>query len=86
MRISLPTRKRCRRRVPMPSGHLEIYIYDLGRGTKSQFSFSQSRDDDPIWSPDGNTIVFDSARNGRIDLYTRPANGAQEEEFFIRTI
>jgi serine/threonine protein kinase len=61
-------------------GHLEIYIYDLVRGTKSQFSFSQSRDDDPIWSPDGNTIVFDSGRNGKIDLYTRPANGAREEE------
>jgi serine/threonine protein kinase/Tol biopolymer transport system component len=61
-------------------GHLEIYIYDLARGTKSQFSFSQSRDDDPVWSPDGNTIVFDSARNGKIDLYTRPANGARQEE------
>ncbi|MFZ0737214.1 MAG: protein kinase [Candidatus Acidiferrales bacterium] len=61
-------------------GHLEIYIYDLVRGTKSQFSFSQSRDDDPVWSPDGNTIVFDSARNGKIDLYTRPANGARQEE------
>ncbi len=61
-------------------GHLEIYIYDLVRGTKSQFSFSQSRDDDAIWSPDGNTIVFDSARNGKIDLYTRPANGARQEE------
>jgi eukaryotic-like serine/threonine-protein kinase len=61
-------------------GHLEIYIYDLIRGTKSQFSFSQSRDDDPVWSPDGNTIVFDSGRNGKIDLYTRPANGARSEE------
>jgi WD40 repeat protein len=62
------------------AGHLEIYIYDLARGTKSQFSFSQTRDDDPIWSPDGNTIVFDSARSGKIDLYTRPANGARQEE------
>jgi WD40 repeat protein len=61
-------------------GHLEIFIYDLARGTKSQFSFSQSRDDDPIWSPDGNTIMFDSARNGKIDLYTRPANGSRQEE------
>jgi eukaryotic-like serine/threonine-protein kinase len=61
-------------------GHLEIFIYDLTRGTKSQFSFSQSRDDDPVWSPDGNTIVFDSARAGKIDLYTRPANGARQEE------
>ncbi len=61
-------------------GHLELYIYDLTRGTKSQFSFSQSRDDDPIWSPDGNTIAFDSSRTGKVDLYTRPANGAREEE------
>jgi dipeptidyl aminopeptidase/acylaminoacyl peptidase len=61
-------------------GHLEIYIYDMVRGTKSQFSFSQSRDDDPVWSPDGNTIVFDSGRSGKIDLYTRPANGARQEE------
>ena len=61
-------------------GHLEIYIYDLARGTKSQFSFSQSRDDDPVWSPDGNTMVFDSGRSGKIDLYTRPANGARSEE------
>jgi len=61
-------------------GHLELYVYDTARGTKSQFSFSQSRDDDPIWSPDGSTIVFDSGRSGRIDLYTRPANGARQEE------
>jgi len=64
-------------------GHLEIFIYDLARGTKSQFSFSQSRDDDPVWSPDGNTIVFDSARNGKIDLYTRPANGSRQEELLF---
>jgi serine/threonine protein kinase len=61
-------------------GHLELYIYDVARGTKSQFSFSQSRDDDPVWSPDGNNIVFDSGRNGHIDLYTRPANGSRQEE------
>ncbi len=61
-------------------GHLEIYVYDMVRGTKSQFSFSQSRDDDPVWSPDSKTIVFDSARNGKIDLYTRPADGARQEE------
>lgn len=65
-------------------GHLEIYIYDMTRGTKSQFSFSQSRDDDPVWSPDGNTIVFDSAHNGKIDLYTRPANGARQEELLYK--
>jgi serine/threonine-protein kinase len=57
-------------------------IYDLARSTKTQFTFAQSRDDDPVWSPDGNTIIFDSSRAGKTDLYTRPANGGQEDKLF----
>ncbi len=60
--------------------HMELYLYDVARGTKSQFSFSHTRDDDPIWSPDGNTIVFDSTRTGTIDLYTKPADGSHQEQ------
>ncbi len=62
------------------AGHLELFLYDLTRATKTQFSFSQTRDDDPVWSPDGNTIIFDSARAGRVDLYTKPSNGSRQEQ------
>ena len=65
-----------------PGKGMEIMIYDLGRSTKTQFTFAQSRDDDPVWSPDGRTIIFDSSRSGRTDLYTRPANGSQAEQLF----
>ena len=65
-----------------PGKGMEIMIYDLGRSTKTQFTFAQSRDDDPVWSPDGKTIIFDSSRSGRTDLYTRPANGSQAEQLF----
>lgn len=63
-----------------PGKGMEIMIYDLARSTKTQFTFAQSRDDDPVWSPDGNTIIFDSSRSGKTDLYTRPANGSQAEQ------
>jgi len=65
-----------------PGKGMEIMLYDLVRSTKTQFTFAQSRDDDPVWSPDGNTIIFDSARGGKTDLYTRPANGGQAEQRF----
>jgi eukaryotic-like serine/threonine-protein kinase len=65
-----------------PGKGMEIMIYDLARSTKTQFTFAQSRDDDPVWSPDGNTIIFDSSRSGKTDLYTRPANGSQEDKLF----
>ncbi len=65
-----------------PGKGMEIMLYDLARSTKTQFTFAQSRDDDPVWSPDGNAIIFDSSRSGKTDLYTRPANGSQEEQLF----
>jgi eukaryotic-like serine/threonine-protein kinase len=65
-----------------PGKGMEIMLYDLARSTKTQFTFAQSRDDDPVWSPEGNAIIFDSSRSGKTDLYTRPANGSQQEQLF----
>jgi Tol biopolymer transport system component len=62
------------------AGGLDIWIYDLVRGVKTRFTFDPADDDDPVWSPDGNTIVFDSARKGAYNIYQKPANGAHPEE------
>ncbi len=62
------------------AGTLDIWIYDLARGVKTRFTFDPADDDDPVWSPDGNTIVFDSARTGIYNIYQKPANGAHPEE------
>jgi Tol biopolymer transport system component len=62
------------------AGTLDIWIYDLDRGVKTRFTFDPADDDDPTWSPDGSTIVFDSARKGSYNLYQKPANGAHPEE------
>jgi Tol biopolymer transport system component len=33
-----------------------------------------------VWSPDGRTIAFNSARSGHLDLYRKLANGSGAEE------
>jgi len=63
-----------------PGRGMEIMIYDLARSTKTQFTFAQSRDDDPVWSPDGNQIIFDSSRSGKTDVYMRPTDGSRQEQ------
>src|SRR5262249_44431171 len=60
-------------------GHLALFLYDLQRGTKSQFTFSKSRDDDAVFSPDGKMVVFDSIRGGVTDLYLKPSDGSRQE-------
>ncbi|HSA92804.1 MAG TPA: hypothetical protein VLE48_07320, partial [Terriglobales bacterium] len=62
------------------SGTLDLWIYDLARGVKTRLTFDPGQDDDPVWSPDGSTLVFDSTRKGAYDLYWKPANGAHPEE------
>jgi Tol biopolymer transport system component len=39
-------------------------------------TFGESDDWQPIWSRDGTRILFGSYRNGPLDLYARPADGA----------
>jgi serine/threonine protein kinase len=39
-------------------GRGDIWIEDIARGTRSRFTFSPTEEDDPVWSPDGSSIVF----------------------------
>jgi Tol biopolymer transport system component len=58
---------------------------DLTRETTTRFTFGPGISELPIWSPDGNEIVFSSNREGVFNLYRKPANGSREEELLLRT-
>ena len=58
----------------------DLWIFDLDRGVPSRFTTDTSQERNPIWSPDGSTIVFNSDRKGHNDLYTKAAGGATVEQ------
>ena len=52
-----------------------IYIVDTDGGLARQITTNPAYDTDPLWSPDGKTIVFASYRNKSKDIYKIPAEG-----------
>jgi serine/threonine protein kinase len=63
-----------------PGGNQDIWIYDLERRLPRRFTVDPAREMDAIWSPDGRTVVFNSARKGPFDLYRKNADGTGAEE------
>ncbi len=65
--------------------HHHLWIYDLKRNSKSQFTFGTSANAATVWSPDGKEIVFASDRNGHVDLYRKSAAGSQAEKVLLES-
>jgi Tol biopolymer transport system component len=57
-----------------------VWLADTGRGTLTRFTFEgQSRD--PVWAPDGRSLVFGSKRAERTyGLYRQPLDGSTPAE------
>ena len=58
----------------------EIWLYDVARGVRTRFAPGPGRRVSPIWSPDGQKIVFSSDQGGPYDLYRKAADGSAAEE------
>jgi len=62
-----------------------LWLYDFPRGTTTRLTFGDSLAYGAIWSPDGNNIIFSSTRDGALNLYKKPANGAKDEELILKS-
>jgi Tol biopolymer transport system component len=58
----------------------DIWLFDLVRGTDRRLTFDPADDTDPVWSPDGQRIMFTSNRRGHRDLWQKAVSGARDEE------
>jgi serine/threonine protein kinase len=63
----------------------DLWIIDIKRGLKTRFTFDPAQENLPIWSPDGEKIVFASGRKGNPDLYIKSASGAASEELLLES-
>jgi dipeptidyl aminopeptidase/acylaminoacyl peptidase len=65
-------------------GDRDVWLMDLSRETTTRFTFNPSDDQQPVWSPDGNHIVFGSNRNKAYGLYWKSSNGSGNEELLFQ--
>jgi serine/threonine-protein kinase len=63
------------------SGAEDVWIYDLEREILTRLTFDPATDHNPLWTPDGQRIVFDSGRDGAVhNLYWKAADGTGQVE------
>ncbi|MBS4027914.1 MAG: protein kinase, partial [Ignavibacteriales bacterium] len=63
----------------------DVWIYEIQRGLKTRFTFDAAAETNPVWSSDGNQIVFLSTRKGNGDLYIKSSSGATSEEILLES-
>jgi eukaryotic-like serine/threonine-protein kinase len=61
----------------------DVWLIDVQRGVPTRFTFDALSDVRPVWSPDGNRVVFSSNRSGQYNLYTKASSGAGVEGLLL---
>ena len=62
----------------------DIWVYELVRGTRTRLTTEAGSDRDPVWAPDGASIVFASSRNNVAgELFSMQADGSGEPELIL---
>jgi Tol biopolymer transport system component len=64
-------------------GNADIWLLDAVRTMR--LTFAPALDRFPIWSADGQWVVFDSLRKGHRDLYRKSSSGAGEEQLLVES-
>jgi eukaryotic-like serine/threonine-protein kinase len=68
----------------LDTGNLDLWLMDLISGVSTRFTFDPSAESSPVWSPDGNRVIFFSNRGGVSGFYEKSANGAGRESVLLQ--
>jgi Tol biopolymer transport system component len=67
------------------AGTSDIWLWDLARETDLRLTSNPSANLDPMWSPDGDRVLFNSNRAGAFELYVKAVNGSGSDELLLST-
>jgi Tol biopolymer transport system component len=71
--------------VDQRTGHPDLYLRDLERGTRDRLTSTRVSEGTPTWSPDGLELLFRSNRGTVHDLYRRAAFATEPERPFLQS-
>ena len=58
----------------------DVWVYDLDSDSLRRLTYEGSYNDWPVWTPDGQWIVFTSQRQGQFHIYRKRADGSSGAE------
>jgi Tol biopolymer transport system component/predicted Ser/Thr protein kinase len=61
----------------------DIWIVDLGSGASTRFTFDPGFDGQPVWSPDGRYLAWQSDRSKTMGIYRKAADGSGGDELLF---
>jgi eukaryotic-like serine/threonine-protein kinase len=68
---------------PRQPNNTDLWIVDLTTGVSTRFTFDPGRDSQPVWSPDGRSIAWQSYRNNTEGIYRKAADGSGVDELLF---
>ena len=60
----------------------DVWLHDLRRGTWSRFTFTPAADFNPLWTPDGRTVLYNNEAP-QFTILRRPADASAEPELLL---
>ena len=70
--------------VSINEGNRDVWIYEFARGTLSRLTTDPAIDNLPIWTPDGERVVFASRSEGRrFSFFLKAADGTGQVEKLV---
>jgi len=60
--------------------NVDLWLYDVVRGSVSRLTSAPAPDVNPAWSPDGTRVLFSSKRGSAFDVYSKTVDATEAEK------
>jgi Tol biopolymer transport system component len=72
-------------KVNADDGNVDLWVYDLERGSIGRLTSTTAPDSRPVWSADGTRVAFSSKRGTVFDVYVKSVDSTDPERPLITT-